>query len=80
MRKLQNKKNKLLFKQANNPGTKIPKQNESENMFIKNKPKNNKSLPDSVKQVLGDDENELELVKIPGNGACGMGTFCQTCL
>ena len=46
-------------------------------MFIKNKPKNNKSLPDSVKQVLGDDENELELVKIPGNGACGMGSFAK---
>ena len=60
-------KNKLLSKQTNNLGTNIPKQNESENMFVKNKPKNNKSLPDNVKQVLGDDENELELVKIPGN-------------
>ena len=36
--------------------------------------KTDKSLPNSVKQILGD---EYELERIPGDGACGMGSFAK---
>ena len=36
--------------------------------------KNEKSLPKSVKLIVG---NEYELETIPGNGACGMGSFAK---
>ena len=31
-------------------------------------------MPESVKQIVGD---EFELERIPGNGACGMGSFAK---
>ena len=31
-------------------------------------------MPESVKQIVGD---EFELKRIPGNGACGMGSFAK---
>ena len=63
-------KAKQFSKQKENPKPVQVNTNEVELLETKT----DKSLPRSVHNILG---NEYELEKIPGNGACGMGSFAK---
>ena len=67
-------RNKCVSKQQEKQHMNLAKTDEVNNINFKSHQKSDKSLPNGVKQILGDG---FELEKIPGNGACGMGSFAK---